>query len=90
MHEIEQLEDNGELNYGTAPSAGPSKSTVEDSESSESSSDEEDEPIKSSSSASSRNKNASSQSSKAEEPRATKLVLRISKKNDRVGVFFGV
>jgi hypothetical protein len=95
MKEIEELEENGELNFGKSSMPGPSKLAVAQSDSSDSSSDSdsEDEPSKNTSriltspSTSSNNNtsvNESPSTSKMKEPRAAKLVLRISKNNDRV------
>jgi hypothetical protein len=92
MHEIELLEENGELERGNTSSVSTSKMPVEDSESSDSSSDEQVEQAEQKSltppkpASNNHAVSASPSTSKTpDEPRAAKLVLRISKKNDRVG-----
>lgn len=100
LREIEELEANGELDLGKTSTPGPStKALVEDSVSSDSSSSSDEEPpakkkpvtVKSAPPSKSVNNKVFNESppstSKPEEPRAAKLVLRISKKNDRVSSF---
>lgn len=89
MHEIELLEENGEFDRGNTSST--SKLAVDDSESTDSSSDSDDQverkPLSPPKPANNNHVvNASPSTSKVEEPKAAKLVLRISKKNDRVGL----
>lgn len=99
MREIEELEERGEIDLGGSSSTpGPSKTTVVESHSSDSSSESDSEPppkkaainsVPQKATPSNNNSkiNDSPSTSKTEEPRPGKLVLKISKKNDRVTIF---